>query len=514
MQNTVFKATTAAKATVLVSFAAFLSYLIGLVRDRIIAVNFGASDLTDVYNISFLIPDFLFNFFIAGALAASFLPVFSDYLHKDKKEAFQIANTILTGATLLITILAIVSYVFMQQIISTIFPEAAPAMRTDIIGMTRIMLLSGIFFTISNTLGNLLMSYKHFFSYSLAPIFYNLGIIGGIIFLEGKFGIYSAAVGVVIGAGLHMLIRLIDTAKTEYRYRPQLDIKHPGFKKIIRLMIPKSLSLIAWQLNLFVFAKVAINMVEGGWSAFNYARNIQSFAVSLFGIAFATAIFPYLTDTANINDDISYTKHIQKTFQKILFFTIPAAAGLIVLTQPIVELILSGGEFGQKSILMTSTLLFFFALSIPFESLSQILARAFYARQNTITPTIINITTMVLIASIAIFITPKFGIQWLSIGFTIGFVYYVIVSIILLRKHLKGFNFREFFRSFGKTVIATTTMVAIILLVQPLQDSIPIKMAHAARIAIGAISFFLTAWLIKAQEIKNIASLFRKRPEV
>ncbi|MBI2634675.1 murein biosynthesis integral membrane protein MurJ [Candidatus Peregrinibacteria bacterium] len=507
MQERLLKATTLGKATILVSVTAFISYVIGLLRDRIIAINFGTTAITDTYNASFLIPDILFNLFIAGALSASFLPVFSDYLNRDKNEASKIANTMLTTTTIAIAFLAAVAHIFMPQIIPLIFKEATAAMQTDIIGMTRLMLLSAIFFAISNTLGNILMGYKHFFSYAVAPILYNIGIIFGIIFLKDKIGIYSAATGVVVGAALHAIIRIMDTLKTGYKYRPELAIKHPGFRQIIKLMVPRSISLIVWHLNMLIFAKVGIDILKGGFSAFNYARNIQSFAVSLFGIAFATAVFPYLADTVTANDEKKYTGHIQKTIERILFFTIPSAAALMFLTKPVVEILLGGGAFDEKSVRLTSALLFFFAISIPFESLVQILSRAFYARKNTVTPMIINIISAAIIASITYFIAPKFGIEWFSIGFTVGFIFYVIVALLCLKKHLKQFNFRQFLVSISKTIVASGLMVAIILITQPLENILPIKLAHIIRIIIGGAGFFLAAYLIKSPELKSI---FRK----
>ncbi|MBD3360882.1 hypothetical protein GF366_03720, partial [Candidatus Peregrinibacteria bacterium] len=336
MYRKIFRPVKIGGATALIAMTSFLSYAIGLIRDRIIATNFGTTAATDTYNASFLIPDMLFNLFIAGALTAAFLPMFSEYLVKDKKEAYKIANTMLTGATILISLLAVIAFIFMGKIVPVIFTTATPEMHENIINMTRLMLPSAVLFAISNTLGNILMSYKHFVAYAISPILYNLGIILGVIFLSEKIGIYSAATGVFIGATFHCIIRVIDTFMTDYKYRPKLQVRHPAFKKIIKLMIPKSISLIIWQINLYIFAVVGIKLIEGGLAAFHFARNIQSFAVSLFGIAFATAVFPYLTTAVSREDKKSYVDHIQKTTQRILFFTIPASVGIMILAKPLV----------------------------------------------------------------------------------------------------------------------------------------------------------------------------------
>ncbi|MDA1060479.1 MAG: murein biosynthesis integral membrane protein MurJ [bacterium] len=504
MRKKIFQPIGIGSATAIIAITSFLSYAIGLIRDRIIAVNFGTTTATDTYNASFLIPDVLFNLFIAGALSAAFLPVFTEYLVKDKEEAYKIANTMLTWAVVAIGGIALIAFIFMTQIIHIIFGDATVQMQNDIINMTRLMLGSSILFAISNTVGNILMSYKHFVSYALSPILYNLGIILGIIFLTDKIGIYSASVGVLIGATLHCLIRIIDLTTTEYRYKPSADIMTPGFKKIIKLMIPKSIGLIAWQINLYIFAIVGISIMEGGLAAFHFARNIQSFAVSLFGIAFATAVFPYLADAANKKDYKAYTEHIQKTMQRILFFTIPAAVGVMTLSTPLVELILSGGVFDEKSIRLTSLLLFFFAISIPFESLAHILARGFYALQNTLTPMLINLGGMVIISLITIFIAPKYGIHWFSIGFTTGFIFYIATMLIFLRKHLQTFSYKSFVKSVSKTIVASGIMAIAIILSQSLEGIVAIKLSHLLRLFIGAGTFFLMAFLLKSSELGSI----------
>ncbi|NHZ86108.1 MAG: murein biosynthesis integral membrane protein MurJ [Planctomycetia bacterium] len=504
MRKVFFKPIKIGSATALIAVTSFLSYAIGLLRDRIIAINFGASSATDTYNASFLIPDFLFNLFIAGALTAAFLPMFTEYLIKDKQQAYKIANTMLTGAVLLIAVLAVIAFIFMPSIVPAIFSNTDPEMQQNIINMTRLILPSAIIFAISNTLGNILMSYKHFVAYAISPILYNLGIILGISFLHDSMGIYSAAIGVLIGATLHAIIRIIDITTTEYKYKPELATSHPGFKKIIKLMIPKSISLIAWQINLYIFAIIGIKLIEGGFAAFNFARNIQSFAVSLFGIAFATAVFPHLATAVSMGDKQKYTDHIQKTVQRILFFTIPAMVGVMILSVQLVELILSGGVFEKKSIELTSVLLFFFAISIPFESLSHIFARSFYAVKNTLTPMIINVMTMVLIALSTIFLAPKYGIEWFSIGFSLGFVFYIFFMVLLLKKHLGKIDIKSFIFSLLKTIIATGIMAIAILVTEPLETIVMVKISHILRVFIGAGTFFLVAFIIKSPEIGSI----------
>lgn len=507
MLEKLFRATEIGRATILVSVTSFLSYVAGLLRDRVIATNFGTSTATDAYNASFLIPDFLFNFLIAGGLLAAFLPVFSEYLVKDKKEAYKLANTIITGGLILVITFVLIAGIFMGKIIPVIFGGVKPEIQMDIIKMTRVMLPAAIFFTISNSLGNILMNYKHFVAYAFSPLFYNFGIILGILCLHNTFGIYSAAIGVVFGALLHALIRIFDVTTTEYHYRPAVSFHHPGAKKVIKLMIPRTISLIAWQANAYIFAFVGMNIIQGGLAAFNFAKNIESFAVSLFGIAFSTAIFPFLTLAANTNNFKLYTSHIQKTIQRILFFTIPSMVGIFILSTGIVKLILSGGVFNDRSIELTSLILFFFAIAIPFESIVHILSRGFYALQNTITPMIINLLAMGVVAFCTFYIAPVYGIKWFSIGYSLAMIFQVIFLLVFLSKYLLEFSFSKFLINLSKTLLASGIMAVTIILSRSMENYIPIKISYVLEIALGAGIFFLMAHLLKAEELSSIKKL-------
>ena len=516
MSNRVFKPITAGKATFLITITSLISYAMGLLRDRTIAHNFGTSSATDTYNASFVIPDMLFNTFIAGALAAAFLPVFSGYLNKDKEEAYKVANTMITVGTLFIGLISLIVFIFADSIIPIMFKDTDPGMQKDIIYMTRIILPASILFTISNTLGSILMSFRHFFSYSLSPILYNMGIIIGVVFFNESLGIYSAAIGTIVGAILHCLVRIFDTYATDFRFSILVDIKNPGFIKIIKLMIPKSISLLTTQINIYIFSSVGLQIVVGGVAAFNYARNIQSFAVSLFGIAFATAIFPYLASSASNSEHEKFTYDIQKTIQRILYFTLPSMVGLMLLTKPIVSLILGGGEFNENSIYLTSLLLFFFALSIPFESIMHILQRSFYAIQDTVTPMIASIVNMIVIAFITKYIAPIYGIQWFSIGFSIASVIQIIILFILLKKHLSHFKTKKFFISIVKIIFSCSIMGIFLFFSEKIgifsiiKESIGKTFYTLIEVATGGGIYILFTFILKSEETSGLTIIYNK----
>jgi len=286
MLKKIFRTQKTGQAAILLMLASLLSYGAGLFRDRIIANVFGLGSLADTYNTAFIIPDILFNTFIAGALSVAFIPVFASYLKIDKKEAYIIANTVITISSIVLAVLAFIFYFLVPYLVPAIFSTTNLEEQNLIITMTRILLLSPLFFAISNALGSILITHKHFLAYALSGFLYNAGIILGILMFHEQIGIFSAAVGAIIGAFFHLMIRLLDVLTTKYRFKATLSLKHKGVIKIFKLMIPKTIGLLSWQINLIVYAVVGFTLVEGSFTAFHFSRNLQSFPVSLFATFF------------------------------------------------------------------------------------------------------------------------------------------------------------------------------------------------------------------------------------
>ena len=209
---------TVAGGALIIAFFSFLSKLLGLFRERLIAHNFGASELSDIYYASFRLPDLIFNTLVLGALTSAFIPVFQKVWSKNKKEGLILANSVLNFFILLIGFLIIIAFIFTPQIVPFLFPGFNEWQLGQSIILTRVMLLSVIFFVASNIIGGVLNSWKKFFSFSLAACFYNIGIIIGIVYFYPLFGLIGLAYGVLIGAILHLLIQLPEVFKNNYRY--------------------------------------------------------------------------------------------------------------------------------------------------------------------------------------------------------------------------------------------------------------------------------------------------------
>ena len=452
-----FKPVSSGKATLILSAATVLSYGLGLVRDLMLSYYFGASSEMDAYNTAFLIPDLIFNFTIAAALASVFLPTFRDAYLKNREDGEKLAGSFLVVSQIVVVMVAALSYVFMPFLVKIIFGHAELLQQEKIILYSRIMLVSPILFGISNTLGVIAMSFKHYLSYALSPGIYNIGIIFGIYFWGNEHGVLGAIYGVVIGLFLHLGIRFFDLRKIQ-DFKIQFELFHKNVGEIFLTSFPRSFGLMVWQFNAWIYNVVGYSLAVGSISAFNYAKNLQSFAVSLFGISVATAVFPYIVDFKSRSEHENLVKKIEHTFLQILLFTVPSAIGLYVLDLQAVDFLFGRGEFAsQGASVATASILMFLALAIPFESLSHLISRIYYAHKNTWIPVLINFGFLGINLIGCLLFADRFGASIFGISFLIGSVFQISLLCFFVRKYV-SLNWKKLGLESLKIVLASCVM--------------------------------------------------------
>lgn len=507
-----FAAQTTGLAAFTLTAASALSYFLGMVRDIVFARFYGAGLVSDAYNAGFLVPDAIFNLFVAGALTAAFIPVFSAYLsRRQTAAAADLAAGFLTAASLVVAAASLLAYFFLPQIVTWYFAGAEPTKIALTISLSRILLLSSLLFTISNTIGNILIAHKHFFSYAFAPLFYNLGIIGGMVFFAADYGIYAAAWGAVAGVFLHLCLRLLELPTLDFSFgRVGAFWRHPGLKQIALLMLPKTIGLMSWQISLFSINIIGNRQLgEGAVSAFYYAKNLQSFPVSVFGIALATAVFPYLSDHAAAGRKTLFTHQYEKSLRQILFLTLPAAVGIWLLAFPIVNLIYGRGAFDEQDTLITASILAWFALSIPVEGAVHLASRAFYSRQNTIIPVCGALLLMLAVIFGSWLLADVLGAAVFALFFTVGSLLQLIWLVIMLKPHLPDFPLQSFLSAGGKISLACLALVGAVLSA----GKLPFEGEALLLIQIlaGGSAYLLFALLFRCRELDEIKAILLRR---
>ncbi len=424
-----------ASAAFLIAITSLASRFLGILRDRILAGNFGASESLDIYYAAFRIPDLLYNLLVLGALSAGFIPIFSSLIReKDKKKAWYLANNTLNILVIFLALVSIISLIFASDIVSLISPGFSSQAKQTTALLTSIMFLSPILLGISSVVGGVLQSFKRFIAYSLAPIFYNLGIIFGAVFLVDHLGLSGLAWGVVLGAFLHMLVQILALKNLSWKFQFIVDLKDKTLRRLARLMLPRTLSLAVGQLNLIVITIMASSLASGSLTVFNLANNLQSLPIGLFGLSFAIAAFPVLAQ--NINNLENTIAIFNKTIKKILFFVVPSTVILITLRAQIVRVILGTGNFSWQDTILTMDALAIFSLSLFAQATIPLLVRIFYAKEDSLSPFLLGLLSVAMNLTLALYLSPIWGILGLVLAFSIASIFQFIVLFFTLHLQL------------------------------------------------------------------------------
>ena len=438
-------------AASLVAVSSLISRFLGIFRDRILAGEFGAGDILDVYYAAFRVPDLIFNLLVLGALSAGFIPVFTSLLRnplakvkswaggEKNKEAWDLVNDIFNILLIGLFIFCGLGIIFAPILTKLIAPGFNSEMQAMTSSLTRIMFLSPLLLGISSVLGGVLQSFKRFFIYSLAPIMYNIGIIVGALYLVPLWGIYGLAWGVVLGAALHMLVQLPIAIRLGFRYRLKINFKNSRIRKIGAMMIPRTMSLAISQINLVVITAIASTLAVGSLAIFNFANNFQSFPIGVFGISFAIAAFPAMSAVAFNKKKL--VNNFSSTLRQILFFIVPATVLLITLRAQIIRVVLGTGNFNWEDTILTMNTLGFFSISLFAQACLPLLIRVFYARHNSLTPFFIGLVSAMANVILSLWLSRSYGVAGLALGFSIASIFNFI--LLWLALHIEIGNLDE-----------------------------------------------------------------------
>ncbi|MDQ3014245.1 MAG: murein biosynthesis integral membrane protein MurJ [bacterium] len=449
------------EAAYILGFFALLSQILALVRDRLLAYQFGAGHELDIYYAAFRIPDFIFVSIASIVSMSVLIPFLMERLEKGKEEAREFINAIFSFFFLVIGITSLIVFFFTPYLVKTLFP-AFEADFSQLILMTRIMLLSPIFLGFSNFLAGITQVYKRFFIYALSPIIYNLGIITGIVLFYPLWGMSGLAWGVALGAFLHCMIQLPFVART--KLFPRLTLR-PNMKvawKVLLVSLPRTVALSSSEISKFFQIILAAGLATGAISIFNFAWNLQSVPLSIIGVSYSLAAFPLLTKLFTTGEHKKFLSQMITSTKHIIFWSVPIIILFIVLRAQIVRVILGAGDFSWSDTRLTAAALALFVLSLVPQSLVLLFLRSYYARGDTKRPLIVNITSAILIVAFSVlfirifntnevfryFIEDLFRIQdipgsvvlMLPLGYSVGMVINMILHWILFEFSYRGYS--------------------------------------------------------------------------
>lgn len=498
----------AAAAIVMLGFAG--SRLLGLVRNIVIGHVFGTSPELDAYFAAFRLPDIIFQLVAGAALASVFIPTFALYATKnDLGQAWRLASSVLNLVALVTALGSLLAIMAAPWIVPLIVPGFTPELQQLTVYLTQVMLVSPIFFGVSGIIMGILNARYHFVLPSVAPLLYNLSIIGGALFLSKPFGVFGLALGVVVGAALHLAVQVPGLLRVGMAYRAEIMLNEPGVREVGRLMLPRMVGLAAVQVNFLVITTLASTLAAGSLAALSYAWALMMMPLGIFGMAIATAVFPSIAEQAAGEQLDALRRTISSSLRLILFLTAPASLGLILLRQPLVALLFQRGLFDEGSTEATSWALLFYSVGLFAHAMLEIVTRGFYALRDTKTPVAWSLLAMLLNVALGLTLMGPLGHGGLALGLSLATSAEAVVLFIILRRRLKGLEDHRIATSLAKTAAASLVMAGAVALflrvVGPNGGSTWGNVwAALGGTVLGAGLYVATAWLLNSEELKPL----------
>ncbi len=505
-----------AGAAMIVAVGFLGSRLLGVARTVVIADAFGTSDELAAYWVAFRLPDLIFQVLAGATLASAFIPTFARYLtQKDEEEGWRLASSVLNLVAATTAVLAIVGVLLAPLLVPLMAPGLGEEtgrqdqLRSLTVELTRIMLVSPVLFAISAMISGILNARQHFFLTALAPMLYNLAIILAAVFLSEPWGVRGLAVGVVAGSALHLLVQVPGLAGVGMRYRFQAQWRDAGVREVARLMLPRVAGLAAAQANFLVAIFFASQMGDETISALNYAWLLVMMPLGLFGMAISTAVFPTLAQQAAVDSLDRLRGTLFASLRYILFLTIPASVGLILLREPLVSLLLQRGEFTAAATDITASALLFYAIGLFAHSAIEILSRGFYALRDTRTPVGLAVLSMALNLAFSLALKGPLKHDGLALAMSLATIVEATLLFIVFQRRVGGPEAGGLANFLARTIVATGLMAAVVAVFLAAEGTADPFGSHTAWDALvrvvgaavlGGGAFFLTALLLRCEE--------------
>ena len=436
-----------------------LSRVLGFVRDITISSIFSAGRYADVYTAAFTIPDLIYFALVGGALSSAFIPVFSGYLANHKEEdAYIVASTILNLVSIAALVLIALGMIFTPQLVDLLFQFEDEETIALTILLTRVMFAQCFFMCLAGISQGILQCYKEFAIPAFGAVVYNIAIIVVGLLLHQKFGILGFTLGVVVGSMLNLAMQIPAMVRYQFKYRPVIDLHHPGVKKFFLLFMPVILGLSMNELNLIVSQALASGLSEGTIYALKQAQRIMMLPVGIFAASIGLSVFPTMPSHVARGEMAEYKQHLTMGLRTIIFITLPAAVGLVALSHPVVRAMYLQLEVTPAQVDMIAVCLVFYCIGLVGYSAQQILNRGFYAVEDTKSPVLINVFVLVFNIVASFLLVGPLEHRGLAMAYSLSGLLSMVVLGVFLRRKIGPYGGRALLKSALQSIIASVVM--------------------------------------------------------
>jgi putative peptidoglycan lipid II flippase len=512
-----------ARSTAFFSLATAASRIAGLVREIVAASYFGVKGPMSAFTVAFQVPNLVRSLFADAALQPAFVPIFTEQLEKgNKREAFRMASAMLFVVTMVLGAIAAL-FVLLAPILMPLF---APGLKGEIRDL--MVILSQVLFPILILLGlsgvvvGILNSYDRFGAFAISPLFWNLTIIAVLVGLEPAFSgndrIYAYAIGILAGTAVQLAIPAIDLRNTPFRFSIRFGRpwQNPQVRRVLLLMLPVTISLGLINFNLLINSFFGSLVSDRGPAAIDKAFRIYQLPQGIFSVAITTVLFPTLARFAarGARDDLRAT--MANGMRQIVFVLLPAAAAVLVLSEPMVRLVFQRGQFTASQTDLVSTALFWFAFSLPANGLFLLMTRTFFSLQRPWIPTVISGANLAVTALAALALYGPFGVGGIVAATAIATTASVIAQSVILSRELGGLELRRLADSALRIAAGAAALAGVSYGLWDLLDSALGRslggqlVSLSAGLAAGAAVYLGVVRALRVPELEQILRLLRR----
>lgn len=509
---------TVLRSTSTISTLTFISRIFGYIRDSRIAFLLGTGDLADAYSIAFRIPNLLRRLVVEGATSAAFIPVFSEYLAPEKREeAWEFANTMLTAATVFLIIVTILGIVFSPWIVP-VFAYAfhvTPGKFETTIVLNRIMFVYIGLIGISALAMGVLNSFHRFAAPAFAPVLLNLSVIG-FSFLSGYFPnpAVAMAVGVVVGGVLQVAIQIPFLIRCGWRFKWIWNLAHPGVRRVGTLLGPRLFGIGIVHVDVLVGTQFAAAMaVAGSVASITYADRVMELVLGGYVMALSTAILPLLARQAVEKRIDELRTSLNFAIRIVLFVTLPASVGLVLLRKPIIQVLFEHGSFTAQSTELTARALLFFACGLSGFAMVKIIVQAFYALKDTRSPVLVASLSLGLNIALNFLFFHPLQNGGPALATSLSAVFDTITLTTIFRWRYGALGMKAVGRSGIKFGVAAAAMGFVTFWMIHIPGFYAGSLSHRtgalfATILAGALTYLGSALLLRVKEIREVWNIY------
>ncbi|MDL2329476.1 murein biosynthesis integral membrane protein MurJ [Desulfosarcina sp. OttesenSCG-928-A07] len=514
------------RAAGVVGVATLFSRIFGYLRDMVVASFFGAGMAADAFIAAFRIPNLLRRLFGEGSLSIAFVPVFTEILIRgDRESATQLAISAMKLLFLILVGVSLVGIFTTPWIIYVIAPgfSASPEKLALTITLTRLMFPYIVFIGLVALCMGILNVLGHFAAPAVAPVLLNIAMIAAVVtasfFSEAEIvRVIGLSIGVLIGGALQLALQLPFLVRYGIRFWKRSGLWHPAMKQVGLLMLPTIFGAAVYQINMLVGTLLASLLPEGSVSYLYYADRLVQFPLGIFATATATAVLPSLSRQAAAHDTAGIGETFGHAISLVLFITLPAMVGMIVLREPIVALLFKRGAFDAHTTRLTADALLYYCLGLWAFSAVRIVVSVFYALQDTRTPVQMATISIGVNILLGMALMDSMAHSGLALATSLASAVNLILLVWALRKRLGTIRWQKIGASTGKTLVATAlmAMAAVWIFQQIVPDADPAGFFHlltgvSVAVGVGMGIFSGAAWLLKIPEWQQMVRLIKKR---